>query len=145
MRDSLFSHATRAGTYRLAAADALALAATAKHQHFALLSANLAGEKTLADVLGELGKAFRFPEWYGRNLDALHDCLTDPDWQGPAHHKGVIVVLAGLDTLRAKHPGDFANLVEVLQSACEIWRNDGFPFWVLVEASGGDLPLLPDA
>jgi len=24
----------------------------------------------LADLLG-------FPDWYGRNLDALHDCLTD--------------------------------------------------------------------
>ncbi len=25
---------------------------------------------TLAETLG-------FPDWYGRNLDALHDCLTD--------------------------------------------------------------------
>ena len=24
-----------------------------------------------------LEQAFSFPSWYGRNLDALHDCLTD--------------------------------------------------------------------
>ena len=24
-----------------------------------------------------LAEAFAFPEWYGKNLDALHDCLTD--------------------------------------------------------------------
>lgn len=24
-----------------------------------------------------LSRELRFPEWYGRNLDALHDCLTD--------------------------------------------------------------------
>ncbi len=24
-----------------------------------------------------LSKALDFPEWYGRNLDALYDCLTD--------------------------------------------------------------------
>ena len=25
-----------------------------------------------------LKKAFALPEYYGRNLDALHDCLTEP-------------------------------------------------------------------
>ncbi len=24
-----------------------------------------------------LGKALRLPEWWGRNLDALHDCLSE--------------------------------------------------------------------
>ncbi len=24
-------------------------------------------------------EALELPEWYGRNLDALHDCLTDTD------------------------------------------------------------------
>lgn len=145
MRDSLFSQTTRASTYRLAMIDAQALAATARHHRFALLTAELAGEKSLTSILAKLGEALRFPDWYGNNLDALHDCLTDPDWQGPGHSKGTIVVLAGLEPLRAKHPSDFANLVAVLQSACETWRNDGYPFWILVEAGGGDLPLLPDA
>ncbi len=27
----------------------------------------------------ELAAALDFPEYYGRNLDALHDCLTDLD------------------------------------------------------------------
>lgn len=30
--------------------------------------------ETLHDVLA---RSLRFPEWYGRNLDALYDCLTD--------------------------------------------------------------------
>jgi len=25
-----------------------------------------------------LGRALALPEWWGRNLDALHDCLTEP-------------------------------------------------------------------
>ena len=25
-----------------------------------------------------LGQALVLPEWWGRNLDALHDCLTEP-------------------------------------------------------------------
>ena len=37
------------------------------------------GEKihTKEDLHDAFGKALDFPHWYGRNLDALHDCLTD--------------------------------------------------------------------
>ena len=27
----------------------------------------------------KIGADLRFPEWFGRNLDALYDCLTDLD------------------------------------------------------------------
>ena len=30
-------------------------------------------------LLKQLGEALNFPDWYGANFDALHDCLTDPD------------------------------------------------------------------
>ncbi|MGY4721289.1 barstar family protein [Naumannella cuiyingiana] len=32
---------------------------------------------TKDDLLGAVGDALGFPDWYGRNLDALADCLTD--------------------------------------------------------------------
>ena len=32
---------------------------------------------SMADVHGALAQQLAFPEWYGNNLDALHDCLTD--------------------------------------------------------------------
>ena len=145
MRDSPFSQDGRAGVYRQPAVDVRLLAAAAGHLDFSLLSADLSAAKTLAGALGKLGEALHFPEWYGGNLDALHDCLTDSDWQGPDNSKGVIVALTGLDALRSRHPGDFTRLIEVLQSACETWRHDGFPFWVLVETGDTALPLLPAA
>ena len=33
--------------------------------------------ETMAQVLSFLGEALDFPPYYGRNLDALYDCLTD--------------------------------------------------------------------
>ena len=30
-----------------------------------------------ADMHEVLAKGLEFPEWYGKNLDALYDCLTD--------------------------------------------------------------------
>ena len=38
---------------------------------------NLNGCKYLYDIHERIRVAFGFPEWYGGNLDALHDCLTD--------------------------------------------------------------------
>ena len=30
------------------------------------------------EAMERLGGALGLPEWWGRNLDALHDCLTEP-------------------------------------------------------------------
>ena len=30
-----------------------------------------------AQLHGKIGEALAFPSWYGANLDALYDCLTD--------------------------------------------------------------------
>ena len=34
--------------------------------------------RTRNDLHDALMTLLPLPEWYGRNLDALHDCLTDP-------------------------------------------------------------------
>lgn len=147
MHDALFTQAGRAGVYRLPPGqDSAALPPLVRRLSFIGFTADLAADKTLSAVLGSLGKSLRFPEWYGRNLDALHDCLTDPDWlPGPSLAKGGIVVLTGLDTLHGRHPADFNRLVEVLASAAEIQRDSGVPLWVLVVGEARDLPPLPDA
>lgn len=33
--------------------------------------------QTREEVHDLLARELQFPRWYGRNLDALHDCLTD--------------------------------------------------------------------
>lgn len=41
------------------------------------LTVDLSGIKTVEELHAALKEAFEFPEYYGGNLDALHDCLTD--------------------------------------------------------------------
>ncbi len=33
-----------------------------------------------------LQEMFRFPAYYGKNLDALHDCLTEGEWEVTLTH-----------------------------------------------------------
>ena len=39
-----------------------------------LIASQLTEKETLHDVLA---RELQLPEWYGRNLDALYDCLTE--------------------------------------------------------------------
>ncbi len=32
--------------------------------------------RSMAEIHDVLARELNFPQWYGRNLDALHDCLT---------------------------------------------------------------------
>ena len=40
------------------------------------ITINCAEIGTMAEMHETLARELNFPEWYGRNLDALHDCLT---------------------------------------------------------------------
>ena len=58
------------------------------------VEADLANLRTRKAALAAIGKAFGFPRWYGANLDALYDCLTDLPETQPA--PGYVVLLRGL-------------------------------------------------
>ncbi len=55
--------------------DDLMSAADAAGQHF--LYANLSSAQSKQDVLDGIAAAFTFPAHFGKNLDALFDCMTD--------------------------------------------------------------------
>lgn len=57
-----------------------------------------------------LGRALALPEWWGRNLDALHDCLTDLG-------RPVRLELCGRDAMEGSAFG--RRLLRVLKDASE--------------------------
>lgn len=44
-----------------------------------------------------LAQELMFPEWYGKDLDALHNCLTDPQLETELvlHHSGELLQTLG--------------------------------------------------
>jgi len=59
-------------------------------------------------ILDAIAAALSFPDWFGRNLDALYDCLVDLSWLPEGEHVLIWVaptVLEGADTraYRAVH------------------------------------------
>ncbi|MGH8670377.1 MAG: barstar family protein [Burkholderiales bacterium] len=71
-------------------------------------------------VFEAFSRALAFPDWFGRNWDALEDCLTDLSWHEAAGH---LVLLEGND--------DGGVLVDVLDSAAQFWAGRGKPFFAV--------------
>lgn len=67
-------------------------------------------------LLTAIGRELRFPAYYGRNLDALEECLTDLSWL-PAGE--VVLIWDGADALRQTDPRGHRVLLEVLAAAME--------------------------
>jgi hypothetical protein len=80
-------------------------------------------------VFDAFARALRFPEWFGRNWDALEDCLTEKS--------GVLLIE------NAPAGDEFGVLADVLRSVADYWREQGQPFFAVFVDPGRRLDL-PD-
>jgi RNAse (barnase) inhibitor barstar len=69
---------------------------------------------TKAQALKAIAKALAFPAYFGHNLDALYDCLTDLSWLPEGEHT---LVWTDAAVLRAAEPETYAGIVSVLADA----------------------------
>ena len=122
---------SRSGVYRVARADEV-LDATKNSQ---LLQVRISlAEKS--ELMQNIAKALRFPEWFGHNWDALEDCLTDLSWNEAI---GYVLLFEN-----AKRGDELGVLIDILRSSAEWWAGRGKPFFaVFVDpARALDLPEL---
>jgi len=84
--------------------------------------------KTKSQFLGLLGRSLSFPSWYGRNWDALEDCLTDLSW---IEGEGLVVEVEGYNVYAKADPDGFAILLDIFKTSAEYWRSEGRPFWAI--------------
>ena len=117
------SHSS-AGIFRLAREDVPALKQAAIELKQAFLTVNLAGAKNVPGFIKAISRDLAFPEWFGGNLDSLHDCLTDLSWL-PA--SGYVIALEDGNALQ-DNPTALAVLNAVLASVAEEWAARQVPF-----------------
>ena len=115
-----------AGFFKLARKDLPALRKAAEELHMAFFSVDLKNARNVPGFIKALRIGLDFPDWFGGNLDALHDCLTDFSWC-PA--SGYVITLEGSETLSA-NPTSFAAFNAVLSSVVDEWKTRTTPFWI---------------
>lgn len=142
MTDALFGHCSRSGLYRLTPAQRQGMPARLRLAELHPLILDLHAARSLPEVLATLGQSLDFPDWYGSNLDALRDCLTDPEWQAG---KPVALLFDGLATFGRKHPAALADLLEVLDTVTRERAQNGKAIWMLFDAPFATLAACPEA
>jgi RNAse (barnase) inhibitor barstar len=96
-------------------------------QHF--LYANLADATTKQEVLETIARSFLFPKHFGKNLDALHDCLTDVV-HSVGQQPGFVVVLEQIPATQRFDKEARETLLDVFRDAADFWAERGVPFRV---------------
>src|SRR5215204_3819808 len=99
--------------------------ATALGQHF--LYANLATAQSKQDVLDMIAAQFTFPQHFGKNFDALYDCMTDPlHKSGP--QPGFIVVLEHIPANGKFDKEAREQLLDIFRDTADYWADRKVPF-----------------
>ncbi|ABM60501.1 hypothetical protein Veis_4809 [Verminephrobacter eiseniae EF01-2] len=100
-------------------------AATVMGQHF--LYANLAHAQSKQDVLDLIAGQFIFPAHFGKNFDALYDCMTEPLHQS-GQQPGFIVVLEQIPATGKFDKEAREQLLDVFRDAADYWGDRKIPF-----------------
>ena len=96
-------------------------------QHF--LYAYCAEATTKQQVLASIAHAFHFPRHFGKNFDALNDCLTDLAYKaGP--QPGFLVVLEQLPNTPKFDKEARETLLDVFRDAADFWADKKIAFRV---------------
>lgn len=108
-----------AGVYRLnCSLDALH--ESVERSGFKIFEADIAAAHGKGEVLAELARAIKAPDWFGHNWDALADALGDLSW---CKAPGYVLLLRGEHTVEDV-------LDNILYATVEFWRLHNKPFWV---------------
>ena len=99
--------------------------AAALGQHF--LYANLAHAQTKQEVLELIATQFTFPAHFGKNFDALYDCMTDPLHKaGP--QPGFVVVLEQIPVAVKFDKEAREQLLDIFRDAADYWADRKIAF-----------------
>lgn len=136
---TLLPYSKRAGVYR-SAIDSGEIVSAAKSAGLQVYKIDLAKARGKLGLFDALSKALKFPSHFGKNWDALNDCLTDLAW---LNGNGWVLILGNGKTFAAKYQDDLDMALDLFDGVTACWREDGKPFWVIVKDQPGwtaDLP-----
>jgi len=105
-------------------------AADSLGHHF--LYANLAKAQSKQDVLDLIAAQYTFPAHFGKNFDALYDCLTDTVVKAGSHTglpmAGFIVVLEHIPAHAKFDKEAREQLLDIFRDAADFWGDRKIPF-----------------
>ena len=101
------------------------------------------------EVYDEFSRVMSFPDYFGRNLNALDECLSDLEWLGLDSY--IIFINNADEVLKSEAEGGFDGLIEIFVNAAkefsmpvnmgEAWDRGAVPFHVILQSNKNSLKL----
>jgi RNAse (barnase) inhibitor barstar len=108
-----------------------ALRRWAAHRQQRWIEVQLEGAPGKSGVLAAIAREFAFPGWFGMNLDALYDALTDlPANRAESGDGGYAILLTQLTRATDFTAGQRAALLSVFRDAARDFAERSVPFRV---------------
>ncbi len=136
---AVLGQAAANGIYRVSSqplAD-LTAAAAAAQTPFALLQGDAIANK--AAFLDACATALQLPPYFGRNWDALADCLMDRQVVPAA---GQTILYDYPAPLIRQAPATWATALSIFEEAAAYWRDHDRPFTLLLRRTAGMTPTI---
>jgi RNAse (barnase) inhibitor barstar len=108
---------------------AIDLQAEAERLGHHFLYAFCAEAATKTQVLATIAKSFHFPRHFGKNFDALADCLTDLPYKA-GRQPGFLIVLEQLPNTPKFDKEARETLLDVFRDAADFWAEKKVAFRV---------------
>jgi len=83
------------------------------------------------DFHNEISEKLNFPGWYGHNLDALNDCLSDIE----TDKEGIVIVFYDYEKFTAKFPTTAKHILDIFESVSRFLLLFGKRFFCLVQTN----------
>lgn len=103
-----------------------------------VLAGRRIGDKT--SFLAAASDAMGFPDYFGRNWDALDESIRDLAWV-PA--TGYVLLFDRFERFTHADLSAWETVLDVFRSAAEHWQRQGVPFYVLPRGDLAATPKLP--
>lgn len=136
---ALLADSGRAGVYHLNR-EAWEVASSSGTANLVCVRIDIGHAHDKADFLGHVAQAMGFPQSFGRNWDALADCLKDLSW---LPGKGWVVVLEKSKHFAGGHRHEFDEAMDLMGEVADYWRSQDKPFWTLIGGPDGWNPGFP--
>ena len=137
---TLLPDVKRAGVHR-SHIDEAEITTAAKTLGLHVFRIDLAHARGKSGLLNQIATALRFPSHFGKNWDAVNDCLSDLSW---IDGKGWVLILLHCDVFAAAYREVFDSAMQVLSAVADSWREQKKPFWVLVHGKSDWQPKLAE-
>jgi RNAse (barnase) inhibitor barstar len=127
--EELLTQAENAGVFFVTGSDLGAIELAAEHNDAYFSAIDLQKIRDKNKLLEAIAESLKFPPSFGKNWDALSDCLNDLSWLTADNF---VICFENADRYRDANEEDFKTLIEILEEASSNWSEQESPFWAFL-------------